>query len=242
MDDQQNPLPPYPPTDQAPVAPQPSTPRIEHLPELPKQGLKKIWIIIIAIVVVGGIGFGSYTYANNKATKEKNDLQAKIDAANDKVNELTTTVSQMNTNLNTNTAVISNTNTNTAIDPTADWKTYTGNNFSVKYPSTWTAKQYGATNEAGLYSTVSPINDASGVAQPNIIIMSPKSFDDYTKVNTQTIIVDGVTGYWAYMKDATTVFFQKNTTFYEVTFESNLTYDKLPQEQKTILSTLKFTS
>ena len=198
MDNEQNPLPPYPPNTQPPVAPQPPTPqRVENIPELPKPGMKKIWLVLIAIIVVGGIGFGSYTFANNKATKEKNDLQAKID-------DLTSTVNQMNTNLNTNTntAIIanSNANTNSVVDPTANWNTYTNSTYkyTIKYPTTWTFAQASTVDTATEETKNATINLTSINATKLTIITVAKT--KYSGINLNQFATDYITP-----KDKTTI-------------------------------------
>lgn len=227
--------------------------------------MKTIWIVLLTVIISGGvIGGGTYYLVNAKETKDKDSLQAQID-------NLSVTLSQKQTELTnlTNTTTSGSTNS-TASSETASWKTFTSTKFSIKYPSTWTAKDYPSSgdNEAGLYSTANQVKDASNVVQPNIIVAYSGSLDKFVTDNsngskkyttlkafleetysmtdaqiaTHAVVANDITGYWIYTKDATTVFFPKDSSVYFVTFWDQKTYDQIAQEQKKILSTLIFTN
>lgn len=82
-----------------------------------KSGIKASTVILVAVLVAILFGGGAYAYANNKAEKEKKDLNAQITELQSQVSSAKTT--------------------------TADWKTYTNPTFgySIKYPTAWTEKQ-----------------------------------------------------------------------------------------------------
>lgn len=84
-------------------------------------------VIGIAVLVAIVFGGGAYAYMNNKATKEKNDLNAQI-------TELQKQVATLGT-ITTTTPVSS---TSVTTDETANWTTYTNTQygFSYKYPAT----------------------------------------------------------------------------------------------------------
>lgn len=92
---------------------EPQVPTEQVSPEVVpiKKGMKKVWIIVIAVILAGGIaGGGTYMYFNNKATKDKSDLQAKIDEANNTISTLNAKI--VNSNANTNSSVVANSNVN----------------------------------------------------------------------------------------------------------------------------------
>ncbi|TSC92370.1 MAG: hypothetical protein CEN89_735 [Candidatus Berkelbacteria bacterium Licking1014_7] len=96
-----------------------------------KSGMSTGMVIGIAVIVAIVFGGGAYAYVNNKATKEKDDLNAQITELQSQVSSAaiaTTTPSST---------------TSATADATANWKTYTNSTygFSFKYPSDWTATE-----------------------------------------------------------------------------------------------------
>lgn len=98
-----------------------------------KSGISTGMAIGIAVIVAIVFGGGSYVYVNNKAEKEKKDLNAQITELQSQVSGATATTTTTSSASASATAVT---------DETASWKTYTGNiygqNTSFKYPSDWT--------------------------------------------------------------------------------------------------------
>lgn len=94
-----------------------------------KSGMSTGMIIGIAVMVAIVFGGGAYAYVNNKAEKEKKDLNAQITKLQSQVSNATTATTTMPS---------SSTSTTAATDVTANWKTYTNSkySFSVKYPKT----------------------------------------------------------------------------------------------------------
>ncbi len=97
--------------------------------QIAKKGMSGVTITLLILLTAVVFGGGAYVYVNNKATKEKNDLNAQITDLQSKVTSLQTTASAT-----TSTSA-------TAADETASWKTYTNDKygFSFKYPNTYTA-------------------------------------------------------------------------------------------------------
>lgn len=93
-------------------------------------------VFLIAIIIAVLFGGGAYAYMNNKATKEKKDLNDKITELN---NKITTLEKAATTATTTATTTPSSTSATTA-DETANWKTYTSADFSFKYPSDYLTK------------------------------------------------------------------------------------------------------
>jgi len=95
-----------------------------------KKGMSGVTITLLILLTAVVFGGGAYAYVNNKATKEKNDLNAQI----------TDLQKQVATSGATATTTTPNSSTS-AIDETASWKTYTNDKygFSFKYPNTYTA-------------------------------------------------------------------------------------------------------
>jgi len=92
-----------------------------------KKGMSTGAVIGIAVLVAIVFGGGVYAYVNNKATKEKKDLNAQI-------TELQSQVSSAKT-------VTPSASASATADETADWKTYMNDkySYSIKYPTTgWT--------------------------------------------------------------------------------------------------------
>jgi outer membrane murein-binding lipoprotein Lpp len=93
-----------------------------------RSGMSTGMIVGIAVIVAILFGGGAYAYVNNKAEKEKKDLNAQITELQSQVSSATTA---------TTTTPSSSTSTTAATDETASWKTYTSDKygFSIKYPS-----------------------------------------------------------------------------------------------------------
>lgn len=96
-----------------------------------KSGLSTGMIIGIAVIVAIVFGGGAYAYVNNKAEKEKKDLNAQITELQSQVTSAKTAAT---------TTPSSSTSTTAATDETASWKTYTNDtyNYSIKYDTGWT--------------------------------------------------------------------------------------------------------
>lgn len=89
-----------------------------------KSGMSTGAIIGIAFIVAIVFGGGAYAYVNNKAEKEKKDLNAQITELQSQISSATT-----------------------ATDETANWQTYTNTkySYSVEYPSTWAYREFPST-------------------------------------------------------------------------------------------------
>lgn len=101
-----------------------------------KSGMSVGMVVGIAVLVALVFGGGAYAYVNNKATKEKNDLNAQI-------TDLQKQVATSGTIAATTTPSSSTSTPASATDKTAGWKTYTNNDYgySFKYPADWSAQQ-----------------------------------------------------------------------------------------------------
>ena len=102
-------------------------------------------IIGIAVIVAIIFGGGAYAYVNNKAEKEKKDLNAQITELQGQVSSATTaTISTTAISSVTASATTakSATASTSATSETASWKTYTNEKygFSFKYPETMEIK------------------------------------------------------------------------------------------------------
>jgi predicted ribosomally synthesized peptide with SipW-like signal peptide len=97
-----------------------------------KNGMSGVTVTLLILLTAVVFGGGTYAYMNNKAVKEKNDLNAQI----------TDLQKQVATSGATATTTTPNSSTS-AIDETASWKTYTSSKYGVaiKYPNDWTAKE-----------------------------------------------------------------------------------------------------
>jgi outer membrane murein-binding lipoprotein Lpp len=97
-----------------------------------KKGVSPLAIIGIAVLVAIVFGGGAYAYVNNKATKEKNDLNAQITQLQSQV-----------ASAKVSATVTSIASASATTDETANWKTYTNdkNGFSFKYLSDWTKEE-----------------------------------------------------------------------------------------------------
>lgn len=80
-----------------------------------KGGMSTGMVVGIAVLVAIVFGGGAYAYVNNKAEKEKKDLNAQIAELQDQVSSLQTTTT------------------------TASWKTFSNSRYgySIKYPEKW---------------------------------------------------------------------------------------------------------
>ena len=91
-----------------------------------KSGMSTGMIIGIAVLVAIIFGGGAYAYVNNKAEKEKKDLNAQI--------------TQLQSQVSSAKTAITTPGTTTTTDETASWKSYsdTTTGFSFKYPENFT--------------------------------------------------------------------------------------------------------
>ncbi|MCX6808785.1 MAG: hypothetical protein NTW50_03925, partial [Candidatus Berkelbacteria bacterium] len=120
-----------------------------------------IWIIVIAVVATAIlVGGGTWYFLNKKATSDKKDLQAQIDALGGK-----TTVTTDDSTATTTTP------SDTASDPTTSWKTLTDSHYSLslKYPDSWPTT-------TTTYMTAAE-NDFLGVAASNANFVSSSMAD-----------------------------------------------------------------
>jgi len=91
--------------------------------------MNKTWIVIITIIITAVVtAGGAYYCLNNKAEKEKAELQTQIDELKDHIDQLERQI------LSLQKADSDSTSTTTTTDKTADWKTYT----NAKYGFTLT--------------------------------------------------------------------------------------------------------
>jgi len=117
-----------------------------------------LWIIFIIVVLVGGGYFGWYFWNKSKTTPTSTSSSS------------TTTPS---TTTSSNSATVPSTSSTatppTGVDPTAGWKTFSDTDlgFSIKYPTTWSAKKGTQEASAGFYDSANPIKGI-GATSPNI--------------------------------------------------------------------------
>lgn len=113
-----------------------------------KSGMSTGMVVGIAVIVAILFGGGAYAYMNNKATKEKKDLNVQITELQSQVSSATTATPS------------SSTSTPTATDATVGWKTYTSPasalssySISFKYPNTWLTDNSSPSSYFKLYQT-----------------------------------------------------------------------------------------
>jgi len=93
-----------------------------------KSGMSTGMIIGIAVIVAIFFGGGAYAYVNNKAAKERKDLNAQITELQSQVSVAkTATTTTPSASTNTTTA------TNSTTDDTANWKSFKSTKFSFGY-------------------------------------------------------------------------------------------------------------
>lgn len=92
---------------------------------------KVVFAVLATVIIVGGCG---YYYMNNKATKEKNDLQAMIDDLNVRVDDLTASSEVASTG-----TVVTTGSTATTGTAVSSWKNYTNTKygFSLTFNDLW---------------------------------------------------------------------------------------------------------
>ena len=94
-----------------------------------KSGMSTGMVIGIAVIVAIVFGGGAYAYVNNKATKEKKDLNAQITELQSQVSSATAaTTTTPSASTKTTTAA-----TNSTTDDTANWKSFKSTEFSFGY-------------------------------------------------------------------------------------------------------------
>lgn len=117
-----------------------------------KSGMSTGMIIGIAVVVAIVFGGGAYAYVNNKATKEKKDLNAQITELQSQVSSGTTA-----------TTTTPSSATSVTADETANWKTYTNTKYgySIKFPTGFSA------HEEGMARSTDATPDSSAIVITN---------------------------------------------------------------------------
>jgi len=98
--------------------------------------MKTIWIVLISVVVTAGvIGGGTYYYFDNKATKDKNNLQAQIDDLNKQVADAEKkTLEDVQSTVNTNGSSSDTNNTNATSHAGMKLYNYSKIGLSFYYP------------------------------------------------------------------------------------------------------------
>jgi len=125
--------------------------------QMGRKGVSSVTVVLITILVALVFGGGAYYYLNNKAEKEKKDLNSQI---TDLQKEIAT--------LKAASTAATTTPTATA-DETAGWKTYTNTTygFSFKYPA-----DYNLTDASTFSANDGVFVDSSstgGFEQPHLI-------------------------------------------------------------------------
>lgn len=88
--------------------------------------MRKIWVIVITVIITAGLfGYGTYYYLDPKYKSEINNLKLQVDDLESKIKSTQSTTTQ---------AV-------NEIDHTAGWATYSDSDYSTdfKYPKDWTS-------------------------------------------------------------------------------------------------------
>ncbi len=211
-----------------------------------KSGMSTGMIIGIAVVVAIVFGGGVYTYVNNKAEKEKKDLNAQITELQSQVSNVTTAT--------------------TATDETADWKTYSDSEFkySIKYPNDWLSedvsyagetvylltsdrkKNFDAGERVRAFdvsvtgysdSSMLPNNQSKKLSFENWI---KQEADSFGFIQRKSIVVDGVSGYQGVGSgdgESYLIFVQKGNLIYQI--ETGDTTVPTTTEQK-VINSFKF--
>ena len=102
----------------------------EQIQQAPKK-LSTGSMVAVAVVLAIAIGGGTYAFANNKAQKEKTDLQAQITELQNQIDETTAKTTSAPTSTTTSPTA--------ATDETVDWKTYTNDKygFTLTFTNKW---------------------------------------------------------------------------------------------------------
>ena len=147
-----------------------------------KSGMSVGMVVGIAVLVAIVFGGGAYAYVNNKATKEKNDLQTQI-------TDLQKQVATSGTTSGTTSATTTpSSTTSTTTDETVNWKTYTNDTegYSVKYPSNWFFV-YSAEQNGGKTSQEKSLYISSSKITPCTDYCAPTPYSSALKINMSSI-------------------------------------------------------
>jgi hypothetical protein len=101
-----------------------------------KKGLAAIWVIIITVLIMAGLGAGGYCYLNSKYSKDKNNLKTQISDLQKKLDDSTDTSSTSTSS----TSIVSSSSSSTSNNLT----TYTNKTYgySFQYPSAYQLIDY----------------------------------------------------------------------------------------------------
>lgn len=211
--------------------------------------------VVLSAVTTGGI---VYAIQNKRSNDEKATLQAQVDNL-----QLRIAAASTATPSPTATATAETSPSPTA-DATANWKTYSGQGISFKYPSDWTvhAASVGSGTEISLLSSkeyrveegsFSPIiitiyQDTSSASIDNYLADS--SADYKALLQSETVLVGGKTGY--VLRGTTPPVHHDNTLVFaggklytfvngaKTATESTVDIESITQTFNTLLSTVTF--
>lgn len=163
-------------------------------------------LIIAAVILIGLVAFGRFYYLPKVNENKNANTNQVVVNTNENQNQ------NANLNQNTNSTIVvngnanTNANTNSAVDETANWKTYTNSiwGFSLKYPSEWTIVCDKLPKELVKYTYISTDslvlgqNAACNQALPNAVSLTvsinPDAFEGYN-YNKVLIITQKDNGY-----------------------------------------------
>jgi len=206
-----------------------------------KSGMSTGMIIGIAVIVAIVFGGGAYAYVNNKAKKEKKDLNAQITELQSQVSSATTATT------------VPSSSTSAIADATANWKTYSNEEYvyEIKYPQDWKTKERSLMSDLGHRDFVwiqsngdefsVDIWDFSFYSYDQLAEPPPGGIDPDT-INKKEVIIDGQPAIeLSYVavgdgglgaREIKKVFIQKNQLLYIISYDS--------KRGEQILSTFKF--
>jgi hypothetical protein len=162
----------------------------------PKVDVKKIIITTLLVILsAGAVGGGVYYVLNSNFKKEREANEKAMNEILDQVKVITD--EKENPSAPITTPVVK--------DETADWKTFTSNNygFSLKYPSGWVYKDYGDTKFpffafAESTNALPPANSDAlapvGVKVQGLPYTKTDMGPDLTKVTEESVTIAGVSG------------------------------------------------
>ncbi len=223
-----------------------------------KNGMSGVTVTLLILLTAVVFGGGAYAYVNNKATKEKNDLNAQITELQSQVTSLQTTRSSISPSASATSSASANSAKSLSSD-SSQWSLFTSKSgWSSEYPHDWEISSCILCNDptdAGVFVDFSPPKtDTTNMIMVQVLANKPsdetasqwydqlKKFTPQPHLSEKNITVAGqsaLEAVWAGTDPGVGVLVTNGTATYEISYlgmSSDINYSVFQH----VLSSFKF--